>query len=158
MNICEEKIHKLCFQSLNLHLEPQYPGHKILYYSALHSILCYAMVICLPSPCTIAHHTNPPHPRARQNGDHGDRWSRKVIIFDGKFYLSFMRFCLLFDGKRVSVTETNILLLTICMILTMIRISISKTKYIWFHFPDFKDFALFVANFVVVIYAFSRKV
>ena len=32
--------------------------HIILYYSALHSILCYAMVICLPSPCTIAHHTN----------------------------------------------------------------------------------------------------
>ena len=96
--------------------------------------------------------------RARQNGDHRDRWSRKVIIFDGKFYLSFTRFCLLFDGKRVSVTETNILLLTICMILTMIRISILKTKYIWFHFPDFKDFALFVANFVVVIYALSRKV
>ncbi len=41
-----------------------------------------------------------------------------------------MRFCLLFDGKRVSVTETNILLLTTCMILTMIRISILKTKYI----------------------------
>ena len=96
--------------------------------------------------------------RARQNGDHSDHWSQKVLIFDGKFYLSFMRFCLLFDGKRVSVTETNILLLTICMILTMIRISILKTKYIWFHFPDFKDFALFVANFVVVIYALSRKV
>ena len=63
--------------------------------------------------------------RARQNGDHRDRWSRKVIIFDGKFYLSFTRFCLLFDGKRVSVTETNILLLTICMILTIIRILIS---------------------------------
>ena len=33
------------------------------------------------------------------------------IIFDGRLLLSFMRFCLLFDGKRVSVTETNILLL-----------------------------------------------
>ena len=72
--------------------------------------------------------------------------------------MSFMRFCLLFDGKRVSVTETNILLLTICMILMMIRISIPKTKYILFHFPDFKDFTLFVANFVVVIYALSQKV
>ena len=40
----------------------------------------------------------------------------------------------------------------------MIRISIPKTKYIRFHFPDLKDFALFVANFVVVIYALSRKV
>ena len=68
--------------------------------------------------------------RIRKNGDH-------VPTDHGKFYLSFTRFCLLFDGKRVSVTETNILLLNICMT---------------------KDFALFVANFVVVIYAPSRKV
>ena len=40
----------------------------------------------------------------------------------------------------------------------MIRISIPKTKYVSFHFPDFKDFALFVTNFVVVIEAFSQKV
>ena len=51
--------------------------------------------------------------RARQNGDHSDHRSRKVLIFDGKFYLNFTRFCLHFDGKRVFVTETNILLLTI---------------------------------------------
>ena len=51
--------------------------------------------------------------RARQNGDHSDHRSWKVIIFDGKFYLNFTRFCLHFDGKRVFVTETNILLLTI---------------------------------------------
>ena len=51
--------------------------------------------------------------RARQNGDHSDHRSWKVLIFDGKFYLNFMRFCLHFDGKRVFVTETNILLLTI---------------------------------------------
>ena len=55
----------------------------------------------------------PPEHRARQNGDHRDHRSRKVLIFDGKFYLNFMRFCLHFDGKRVFVTETNILLLTI---------------------------------------------
>ena len=51
--------------------------------------------------------------RARQNGDHSDHRSRKVLIFDGKFYLNFTRFCIHFDGKRVFVTETNILLLTI---------------------------------------------
>ena len=51
--------------------------------------------------------------RARQSGDHSDHRSRKVLIFDGKFYLNFTRFCLHFDGKRVFVTETNILLLTI---------------------------------------------
>ena len=51
--------------------------------------------------------------RARQNGEHRDHRSRKVLIFDGKFYLNFTRFCLHFDGKRVFVTETNILLLTI---------------------------------------------
>ena len=51
--------------------------------------------------------------RARQNGDHSDHRSWKVLIFGGKFYLNFMRFCLHFDGKRVFVTETNILLLTI---------------------------------------------
>ena len=38
---------------------------------------------------------------------------QKVLIFDGKFYLNFTFFCLHFDGKRVFVTETNILLLTI---------------------------------------------
>ena len=49
--------------------------------------------------------------RARQNGDHSDHRSWKVLIFDGKFYLNFTGFCLHFDGKRV--TKTNILLLTI---------------------------------------------
>ena len=46
----------------------------------------------------------------------------------------------------------------ISMILMMIRFSIPKTKKVLFHFPDFRDFVLFVANFVVVIYALSRKV
>ena len=50
--------------------------------------------------------------RVRQNGDHHDSWSRKVLIFYGKFYLCFTRLCLLFDWKTVSVTK-NILLLTI---------------------------------------------
>ena len=54
--------------------------------------------------------------RVRQNGDHHDRWSRKVWIFDRKFYLSFTCLCLLFDGKTVSVTK-NILLLTIWWLL-----------------------------------------
>ena len=58
-------------------------------------------------------HRHSPGARARQNGDHRDHRSWKVLIFDEKFYLNFTRFCLHFDGKRVFVTETNILLLTI---------------------------------------------
>ena len=34
----------------------------------------------------------PPEHRARQNGDHRDHRSRKVLIFDGKIYLNFTRF------------------------------------------------------------------
>ena len=69
--------------------------------------------------------------RARQNGDHSDRWSRKVWIFDGKFYWSFMLLRLLFDGKTISVTKKYIItnhLMIIGMILMIIRISIPKTK------------------------------
>ena len=47
--------------------------------------------------------------RVRQNGDHRDRWSRKVWIFDRKFYLSFTLLRLLFDGKTASVTKKYII-------------------------------------------------
>ena len=47
--------------------------------------------------------------RVRQYRDHRDHRSRKVSIFDRKFSFSFAHFFYLFDGNRVSVTETKLL-------------------------------------------------
>ena len=57
-----------------------------------------ALTGCL-LPCTYTQYSLVGSPkrfsdgRVRQNCDHRDHWSRKVSMFDRKFYLSYMRFC-----------------------------------------------------------------
>ena len=93
-------------------------GKKLEWFSSRTLGTCYSLSSAhITTLNTAARSRSGAMTRARQNGDHSDHRSQKVIIFDRKFYLSFRRFCLPFDGKIVSVTETNILLLTIWQLL-----------------------------------------